>query len=98
MKKAVILMVLGGLAVGLGLGVTIPAAQAGDGEWGCFVVDRLPDTSEAADWKGAKNTATGLNVIATNSPAGTVLTVNHPVSGGGWGTTQTSVGMICVKQ
>lgn len=100
MKKAITLVGLGGicLGLGLGLGMTIPSAQAEAGVWGCFVVDRLPDVQEAMDWKGAKAAADGLNKVAASSPSGTILTVQYPVGGGGWQGTQSDVGLICVKE
>ncbi|MCP4805602.1 MAG: hypothetical protein GY913_10980 [Proteobacteria bacterium] len=101
MKKIITLVGLGAicLGLGLGLGLNIPTAQAEAGLWGCYVVDRLPDVKEAMGWKGATNTADGLNKVATSSPAGTILTVQYPTGGGGWsGSTQSDVGLICVKE
>lgn len=100
-KKTATLIGLGAVCagLGLGLGMNIPTAQAEAGLWGCFVVDRLPDVQEAMDWKGAKNAAEGLNKVAATSPSGTILTVQYPTGGGGWsGSTQSDVGLICVKE
>ena len=82
---------LGALAQSL-----VPRANAGDGGWQCYVVDRFPDMKEAAAWKGAVNYTTALNQVAANAAAGTVLNANYPVSSMG-GTQVGGAPVLCVK-
>lgn len=85
-----------GLGLGLGLGLSMNTAEAGDGGWGCYVVDRMPDMKEAGSWKGAAKVADGLNEVAAGASSGTVLSVNYPTASN-FTTAQSDVGMICVK-
>ncbi len=82
--------------LGLGLGLGVPTAEAGDGGWGCYVVDRMPDMKEAGSWKGATKVADGLNEVASAAAPGTVLSVSYPTAAN-FTTAQSDVGMICVK-
>ena len=97
MSKTSILLILPLAAAAGWLGAHgIPSAHAGDG-WKCYVVDRLPDPTKAQDWRGAENVSAGLNKISPNTPAGTLIAVQYPTAGSGWATTQSDVGLICVK-
>ena len=94
-------LVLGGvialaLGLGLGMGLGMNTAQASDGGWSCYVVDRMPDMKEAGSWKGATKVAEGLNQAAPSAAAGTVLSVSYPTASN-FATAQADVGMICVK-
>ncbi|MFZ5476145.1 MAG: hypothetical protein ACOZNI_05165 [Myxococcota bacterium] len=93
--QPVLLVVIGLLAGYVFAGQN--SARAAGGGWQCYVVDRLPDTKAAMDWKGAKNATDGLNAVSPGSAAGTILTVQYPTSGSGWSGTQSDVGLICVK-
>ncbi|MDP2309887.1 MAG: hypothetical protein Q8P18_27965 [Pseudomonadota bacterium] len=92
--------ILTGLVIfGLGMASTyvIPAARAGAGGWQCYVVDRMPDMKSAAEWKGAVNYTTGLNEVAANAPAGTILNGTYPTSGGMYGSGSSGAPILCVK-
>lgn len=93
MKHKSVALVLVGMVIGCGAAVVTPMvhshAQA-KGKWGCYVADRLPDVSDAADWDGASNIRKGMEQIAPNAPAGTMIAVT-PKSGGGYAS------VICVK-
>lgn len=92
-----LLLVLGLLA-GLTVADHLPRAHAGSGAWQCYVVDRLPDTKEAASWRGAKSTTEGLNAIAPGAAAGTVLSIQFPTAAAGFSGTQSDVALLCVKE
>lgn len=98
MSRTSVALVVLALFAGFGASSLVQKAEAGGG-WTCYVVDRLPDEAKAADWRGAVNVAEGLNKVSPGSPAGTLLTVQYPTAGGGWGgTSQSDVGLICAKQ
>jgi hypothetical protein len=93
MKKTArnVALVLGGLIVGCGAATVAPVrlgSAVQNGAWRCFVIDRFPDVQDAADWKGARNMTDGMNQVATNAAAGTVISAY-------WNSGTSSV--VCVK-
>ena len=95
-KWAVVTSAVGVFALGFLVATLISDASAQNaGEWQCLVVDRLPDTKDAAAWRGAVKYTEGLNAIASHAPAGTVITGDYP-SGGGQGYRQVAP-VVCVK-
>jgi hypothetical protein len=99
MRLQPVLLVLIGLLAGYIVATPTTATAAGGGSWQCYVADRLPDTKEAMNWKGATNVTDGLNAAAPTSPPGTIITLQYPTAGGsGWsGSTRSDVGLICVR-
>ena len=87
------LLVLAGIGIGCGVAAVAPLAasraQATEGEWGCYVADRLPDARSAAEWSGAADIKAGLDQVAGHVARGTILSI-APKSGG-------YVDVVCVK-
>lgn len=78
--------------LGLLLGLSIDASAEPAGAWSCYVADRFPDVDAARTWKGAVKVEEGMNKVASNAPAGTVMTVPLP-SGNNSGAP-----VVCIKQ
>jgi hypothetical protein len=89
-------LVLGGMILGCGATAVAPIAkgwaQAPAGRWACYVVDQFPDLEEARSWEGAANITAGLNRVAPNTPAGTVLALTPKTHGSG-----SYASVACVK-
>jgi hypothetical protein len=91
------LLVLIGMLIGCGAAAVGPTAVSfaqgpASGKWGCYAADRFPDTEDAAGWKRAQEIGQGLDLVATNVAAGTIISVT-PKTGSG-----TYADVICVKQ
>lgn len=98
MRLKAVFLVLAGLVVGVFAAQGISLARAADGGWQCYVVDRLENPKDAGEWKGAVEVAQGLNSVAASVAAGTLLSVQYPVTSGFGGGLQSDVGLICVKK
>lgn len=80
MKRYVsVALVLGGMILGCGATAVSPIArswaQQPAGRWACYVVDQFPDVEGARSWDGAANITAGLNRVAPNVAAGTIIAV-----------------------
>jgi len=82
-----------GCAVGTMQGSQVASAQAPAGSWVCYAADRLDNSQDAANWRGAKKITSGLNEVAPNVPAGTIISTDHRTAGGN--TAPASI--ICIK-
>ena len=73
----------------------ISEAQAVDGAWACYVVDKFPNLEKAAEWRGAIDYADALSRLAPNAPEGKILVGTYPV--GGLAAGQGGAPILCVK-
>jgi hypothetical protein len=89
-------LVFVGVALGCGASAVAPIAvsraQARAGSWDCFVVDRLPELTEARSWGPAANITEGLNRAAPEAATGTMISVTPKSSRDG-----ASASVTCVK-
>ena len=86
-----------GLVLGGGLTVALSSANAqSESSWTCYVVDRLPDAKDAAEWKGAVKATEGLNKVAQNIAPNTIITMTYPVTAG-FGNAGGVAPLVCVK-
>jgi hypothetical protein len=75
--------------------VSTPRAQPGPGKWQCYDPEYFGDgVGKAAGTEMVERMTKGLNVVAFNAPAGTVIT---PGFGSGAAGVMTARDVICVK-
>jgi hypothetical protein len=79
-QKKSALLVLSGIFIGCGAAAVAPTglsrAQNNAGAWGCYVADRFPDMKSAAEWGRSDKIREGLDQVAANAAAGTILAIN----------------------